>query len=119
MLMLQHLLVLSLPLTPHQSVGWLVGVLVAICAQTCVSVAPGLTLSDQLSARDSTRSSDDDPQPGLPRGRSAVHIHFQSAAVLRSSDVRVAPPRSRAGLCTQKHTDELSGPVWVKDLSDP
>ncbi|KAI9519217.1 hypothetical protein NQZ68_030749 [Dissostichus eleginoides] len=46
---------------------------------TCVSTASGLTLSDQLSTADSTRSSDDDPGPGLPCGRSTVHIHSGSA----------------------------------------
>lgn len=60
--------------------GGSVAVLVANCAQTCVSVASGPALSDQLSTADSTRSSDDDLEPGLPCSPSAVHIHFQSAA---------------------------------------
>lgn len=41
-------------------------VLMAICILTCVSVASGVVLSDQLSTADSTRSSDDDPRQGVP-----------------------------------------------------
>lgn len=74
-------------LTPCQSVC----VLVAICLPTWVSAALGPALSDRLSTADSTRSSDDDSRPGVPHGHSAVHIHSQSAVVLHSAAVRVAP----------------------------
>ncbi|CAB1452592.1 unnamed protein product [Pleuronectes platessa] len=64
--------------------------LVAICAPTCASAASGLALSDQISTADSTRSSDNDPLPGPPRGGSAVHTHSQSAVVLPSRQGGVA-----------------------------
>lgn len=87
-------------------VSQLACVLVAVCALACVSVAPGPALSDQLSMADSTRSSDDDPRPGLPGGRSAVHIHFQSGVVLRSLAIRVALlcKRGQIPVCPQEHT---------------
>lgn len=98
----------STPPSPHSppastSDSYSVCVLVAICSSTCVSAASGLVLSDQLSTEDSTRSSDDDPRPGLPRGHSAVQIHFQPSVVLRSPAIRVAPLSGETLICTHKH----------------
>lgn len=89
--MAQHLPVLTLLLNPSVSLESWCGSM----PPSCVSVALGLLLSDQLSTQDSTRSLDGDPWPGLPRGCSAVHIHFHSAAILNSSAIKVAPPCTR------------------------
>ncbi|KAK5851676.1 hypothetical protein PBY51_023213 [Eleginops maclovinus] len=76
------LIALRVVLTPRLSVGWSVSQSASwwlSVLPTCVSTTSGLSLSDQLSTADSTRSSDDDPGPGRPRGRSTVHIHSGSA----------------------------------------